>query len=428
MLDQYLPITDIYAREIIDSRGNPSIEVEALAGGLYTGRVTVPSGSMAGRRGAAVELRDGEDRYGGWGVQQAVENVNARIAPELVGMNALEQVCIDRTLLRLDGTPDKRNMGANAVLGVSAAVAKAAAAALRIPLYAYLGGAAVRNIPVPAMTMLEGGGSTLDLKEYMILPAGACCCREGIRMCSEIYHSLEEILRRGGHKTAVGHEGGFVPDLKDTRQALELIMEAILAAGCTPGEEIRMALHVSAERLYDRKIRKYCFAGETKMHGHKVERSREELMEYYEELADDFPVAFIEDPLDGDDREGWEQLTERLEGKVCVTGDGFFTGSDRGLQKSIKERTAGGLVIRPGQIGTVTEIAERMEKARQAGCQLVLSQRSGETEDAFGADLAVAFRARILKAGAPCRSERTAKYNQLLRIEEKLGEAAAYGC
>lgn len=426
---QYLPITDVYAREIIDSRGNPTIEVEVLAADKYLGRASVPSGASTGQY-EAVELRDGEERYGGKGVQQAAENVNTKIASEIIGKNVRDQVALDELLIKLDGTPNKRNMGANATLGVSMAAARAAAAALRLPLYSYLGGVNAKTMPIPMMNIMNGGqhaDNTIDIQEFMIMPSGACCFREGLRMCSEIYHHLKALLKKQGYSTGVGDEGGFAPNLKDAKEALAFIMEAVQAAGYEPGEDIRIALDVAASELYDSKLKKYVFAGESSMHGFKVARTVEELIDYYEELASEFPVVSIEDPLDEEDWEGWELLTARLERDIQLVGDDLFVTNVRRLRKGIERSVANAILIKVNQIGTLTEAFDAIETAKRAGYQAIISHRSGETEDAVIADIAVAFNAGQIKTGAPCRAERTSKYNQLLRIEERLGDTARYG-
>ncbi|BDZ83517.1 enolase [Claveliimonas bilis] len=426
---QYLPITDVYAREIIDSRGNPTIEVEVLAADKYLGRASVPSGASTGQY-EAVELRDGEERYGGKGVQQAAENVNTKIASEIIGKNVLDQIALDELLIRMDGTPNKRKMGANATLGVSMAAARAAAAALRLPLYSYLGGVNAKTMPIPMMNIMNGGqhaDNTIDIQEFMIMPSGACCFREGLRMCSEIYHHLKALLKKQGYSTGVGDEGGFAPNLKDAKEALSFIMEAVQAAGYEPGEDIRIALDVAASELYDSKLKKYVFAGESSMHGFKVTRTVEELIDYYEELASEFPVVSIEDPLDEEDWEGWELLTARLERDIQLVGDDLFVTNVRRLRKGIERSVANAILIKVNQIGTLTEAFDAIETAKKAGYQAIISHRSGETEDAVIADIAVAFNAGQIKTGAPCRAERTSKYNQLLRIEERLGDTARYG-
>lgn len=425
---KYLPITDIYAREILDSRGNPTIEVEVLAGENYLGRAAVPSGASTGQF-EALELRDGDGRYKGLGVERAADHVNARIAPQITGMNVFGQTAIDACLLRLDGTDNKSNLGANAMLGVSMAAARAAAAALGIPLYSYLGGVNAKRVPVPMMNIMNGGrhaDNTIDIQEFMIMPTGAGSFREGLRMCAEIYHTLKQLLKAEGLSTAVGDEGGFAPDLEDARAALTLIVNAVRRAGYRPGEDISIALDVAASELYDRKFKKYVFEGEGKMQGGNVVRSVEELIDYYEELIEEFPVVSIEDPLDEEDWDGWELLTTRLGFHVQLVGDDLFVTNTKRLHTGIKKEVANAIFIKVNQIGTLTEAFDAIEMAKNAGYRTIISHRSGETADTIIADIAVAFNAGQIKTGAPCRSERVEKYNQLLRIEERLGEAAEY--
>lgn len=425
---EYLSITDVYAREILDSRGNPTIEVEILAGDKYYGRASVPSGASTGQY-EAVELRDHEKRYQGLGVEQAVDNVNAKIAPAIIGVNVFDQAKIDGILTKLDGTENKANLGANAILGVSMAAARAAAKALHIPLYSYLGGTNAKQMPVPMMNIMNGGkhaDNTIDIQEFMIMPVGACCFKEGLRMCSEIYHTLKKLLKSQGHSTAVGDEGGFAPNLPDAREALKFIVDAIETAGYKPRKDVMIALDVAATELYDRNFKKYVFEGEGRMHGHKVIRSVEELIDYYEELSLEFPIISIEDPLDEEDWEGWELLTTRLERDMQLVGDDLFVTNTKRLKKGIDTEVANAILIKVNQIGTLTEAFDAIEMAKNAGYRVVVSHRSGETADPIIADIAVAFNAGQIKTGAPCRSERVAKYNQLLRIEERLGEAARY--
>ena len=428
-MHKYLPITDVYAREILDSRGNPTIEVEVLAGETQLGRASVPSGASTGQY-EALELRDKEARYGGLGVELAVDHVNAKIAPAVIGVNVFDQPMIDRIMQKLDGTGNKSNLGANAMLGVSMAAARAAARALRIPLYSYLGGTNAKRLPVPMMNIMNGGrhaDNTIDIQEFMIMPVGACCFKEGLRMCAEIYHALKRLLKKHGYSTAVGDEGGFAPDLPDAKEALRFIMEAVQGAGYRPGEDIRVALDVAATELYDHKSRKYIFEGESRMHGHQVVRSAEELIDYYEELAEEFPIASIEDPLDEEDWEGWEILTTRLGVNLQLVGDDLFVTNVDRLKKGIEQGVANAILIKVNQIGTLTEAFDAIEMAKNAGYRTIVSHRSGETADSIIADIAVAFNSGQIKTGAPCRSERVEKYNQLLRIEEKLGDVAEYG-
>ena len=423
-----LPITDIYAREILDSRGNPTIEVEVLAGEKHVGRADVPSGASTGQF-EALELRDKEERYGGLGVERAVDHVNARIAPEIQGMNVFDQAAIDEVLIRLDGTENKSNLGANAMLGVSMAAARAAAEALGRPLYAYLGGVNANRMPVPMMNIMNGGkhaDNTIDIQEFMIMPIGACCFREGLRMCAEIYHALKKILKREGLSTAVGDEGGFAPNLPDAKAALAYMSNAIREAGYRPGEDVCFALDVAATELYDKKFQKYVFEGEGQMQGKNVIRSAEELIDYYEELIEQFPILSIEDPLDEEDWEGWELITTRLGLHVQLVGDDLFVTNTKRLAKGIERNAANAILVKVNQIGTLTEAFHAIDMAKTSGYRTIISHRSGETADTIIADIAVAFNAGQIKTGAPCRSERVEKYNQLLRIEEKLGEVAEY--
>lgn len=427
-MQKYLPITDVYAREILDSRGNPTIEVEVLAGEEYLGRASVPSGASTGQY-EALELRDRAARYGGLGVELAADHVNARIAPAIIGVNVFDQPAIDRIMIQLDGTENKSNLGANAMLGVSMAAARAAAKALKIPLYAYLGGTNAKRLPVPMMNIMNGGrhaDNTIDIQEFMIMPAGACCFKEGLRMCAEIYHALKNLLKKHGYSTAVGDEGGFAPDLPDAREALRFITEAVQNAGYKSGKDIVIALDVAATELYDKNFKKYTFVGESKMHGHQVVRSAEELIDYYEELAEEFPIVSIEDPLDEEDWEGWEILTARLGVNLQLVGDDLFVTNARRLKKGIERGAANAILIKVNQIGTLTEAFDAIEMAKNAGYKTIVSHRSGETADSIIADIAVAFNSGQIKTGAPCRSERVEKYNQLLRIEEHLEDVAEY--
>lgn len=419
-----ISITDIYAREILDSRGNPTIEVEVLAGENAIGRAQVPSGASKGRF-EAVELRDGGERYHGLGVLEAVNHVNDRIAREIIGMNVLEQCEIDRMLKKLDRTEDKSNLGANAMLGVSLAVAKAAANALQIPLYRYVGGVHVKKMPMPMMNILNGGShadNTIDIQEFMILPIKASCFKEGLRMCAEIYQELKHILKKKGFQTSVGDEGGFAPNLTDTKEALRILVKAIGKAGYKPGEDVALALDAAASSLYKKEYKTYVFPGEGKMVGHGVIRSSEELIDYYQELIDEFPIVSIEDPLDEEDWEGWELITARLGQDIQLVGDDLFVTNPKRLETGIQKHVANSILIKVNQIGTLTEALDTVELAKRAGYGVIISHRSGETEDTVIADLAVALQAEQIKAGAPCRSERVAKYNQLLRIEENLLE------
>ncbi len=429
----YLEIVEIFAREIMDSRGNPTVETEVIVrsredGKLIMGRAAVPSGASTGRF-EAVELRDGDKRYNGNGVKKAVSHINDKIAKELVGKNALNQKKIDERLLELDGTENKKRLGANALLGVSMAVAKAAANALEMPLYRYLGGTYAHQLPVPMMNILNGGKhaeNTVDFQEFMIMPFSAGSFSEGLRVCSEIYHSLKKLLKENNLSTGVGDEGGFAPNLKDAREVLTYMVEAVKDAGYKPGEDIKIALDVAASELYQEETGMYYFPGESRMRGEEVLRDAGEMISCYEQLAEEFPIYSIEDGLAEDDWEGWQKMTARLGEKLQLVGDDLFVTNPRRLDAGIKIQAANAILIKVNQIGTVTEAMEAIESARKAGYHTIISHRSGETEDTFIADLAVAVNAGQIKTGAPCRSERVAKYNQLLRIEEELGSAACY--
>ena len=419
---QHLPIRDVYAREILDSRGNPTIEVEVLVGDHTVGRASVPSGASTGKF-EATELRDGGARYQGKGVQRAVEHVNAHLANAVIGMNVFDQKEIDRVLCKTDGSVNKKNLGANALLGVSLAVAHAAANALRLPLYKYLGGVNAKRLPVPMMNILNGGAhadNTLDFQEFMIMPVGAENFREGLRMCAEIYQVLKQLLKKAGLETAVGDEGGFAPDLPGAREALQFLKDAVEEAGYEMGKDIRIALDVAASELYHAESGKYLFPGESKMTGQKIVRTAEEMIDYYQELALEFPICSIEDPLDEEDWDGWELLTTRLGGEIQLVGDDLFVTNTKRLKQGIERNVANAILVKVNQIGTLTEAIEAIELAQKSGYRAIVSHRSGETEDTTIADLAVAFNTGQIKTGAPCRGERVAKYNQLLRIAETL--------
>ena len=419
---QHLPIRDVYAREILDSRGNPTIEVEVLAGDHTVGRASVPSGASTGKFEAA-ELRDGGARYQGKGVQRAVEHVNAHLANAVIGLNVFDQKEIDHVLCKTDGSVNKKNLGANALLGVSLAAAHAAANALRLPLYKYLGGVNAKRLPVPMMNILNGGAhadNTLDFQEFMIMPVGAENFREGLRMCAEIYHVLKQLLKKAGLETAVGDEGGFAPDLPGAREALQFLKDAVEEAGYEMGKDIRIALDVAASELYHAESGKYLFPGESKMTGQKIARTAEEMIDYYQELALEFPICSIEDPLDEEDWDGWELLTTRLGGEIQLVGDDLFVTNTKRLKQGIERNVANAILVKVNQIGTLTEAVEAIELAQKSGYRAIVSHRSGETEDTTIADLAVAFNTGQIKTGAPCRGERVAKYNQLLRIAETL--------
>lgn len=432
---RYLPVRRIHARQVLDSRGNPTVEVEVTAGegivGIhgYTARAIVPSGASTGRF-EAVELRDGEKgKYLGLSVEKAVNNVNTKLAEAIVGENALDQMNIDRLLAEVDGTDNKSSIGANAVLGVSLAVARAAAEALRIPLYQYLGGCHTRKLPVPMMNILNGGrhaDNTVDLQEFMIMPVGAEDFSEGIRMCVEIYQFLKIILKEKNLSTAVGDEGGFAPDLEDSRDALALIIQAVERAGYEPGKQIAIAIDAAASELYEEEKGVYYFPGESKMKGKDVFRDSSEMIEYYEGLLEEFPVVSLEDGLEEDDWEGWKKLTERMGDKIQLVGDDLFVTNKKRLTCGIRLQAANAVLVKVNQIGTLTEAMDTVRLAQENGYRAVISHRSGETEDSFIADLAVATGAGQIKTGAPCRSDRNAKYNQLLRIAEQLGENGEY--
>ncbi len=429
----FVEIYDVYAREILDSRGNPTVEVEVLAGlddgSQVMGRAAVPSGASTGAF-EAVELRDGDKgRYLGLGVEKAVENVNEIIAEEIVGMNALDQVAIDMKMLELDGTPNKAKLGANAILGVSIAVAKAAAEALSMPLYQYLGGFTARQLPVPMMNILNGGkhaDNTVDLQEFMVMPVGATSFKEGLRMCAEVYHNLKKVLKAKGLSTAVGDEGGFAPDLATAEEVIEIILEAVKKAGYEPGKDIRVAMDPAATELFDEKDKKYHFPGESKMAGREIVRTSEEMVDYYENLVNKFPIISIEDGLAEEDWDGWKLLNERLGDKIQLVGDDLFVTNTERLQKGIDLDVANSILIKVNQIGTLTETFNAIELAKRNNMTAVVSHRSGETEDSTIADIVVAVNAGQIKTGAPARSDRVAKYNQLIRIEEELGDIAEY--
>lgn len=432
---RYLPVRRVYARQVLDSRGNPTVEVEVTVGegivGIngYTASAMVPSGASTGKF-EAVELRDGKKGYyTGLSVEKAVQNVNTKLADAVIGENALDQNRIDQILVDTDGTDNKSSVGANATLGVSLAVARAAAMALRIPLYQYLGGCHSKRMPVPMMNILNGGkhaDNTVDLQEFMIMPAGAENFAEGIRMCVEIYQTLKILLKERKLATAVGDEGGFAPDLADSRDVLALIVSAIEKAGYKPGEDIVIAIDAAASELYDENLNCYYFPGESQMKGKEILRDTGEMIAYYEGLIDEFPIVSIEDGLQEDDWEGWKQMTEKLGNKVQLVGDDLFVTNMKRLRCGIQLNAANAILIKVNQIGTLSEAMDAVEMAQKAGYRAVISHRSGETEDAFIADFAVASGSGQIKTGAPCRSDRTAKYNQLLRIADKLETSAVY--
>ena len=432
-MSAYLEITKIHAREILDSRGNPTVEAEVTVknpndGRTYTGLAAVPSGASTGRF-EAVELRDGETRYFGLGVQHAVKNVNEKIAPALNGCNAMNQVAIDRKLVELDGTESKENLGANATLSVSIACAKAAAAALDMPLYRYLGGIWTKLLPMPMMNILNGGkhaANTVDFQEFMIMPVRARNFAEALRICAEVYHNLKKLLEQRGLSTGVGDEGGFAPDLPDAESVLQFLVDAIRAAGYEPGEDIRIAMDAASSELYNEKTGMYHFPGESSLKGQEIIRSTEDMIAYYEELTKEFPIISIEDGLAEDDWDGWQELTKRLGSKVQLVGDDLFVTNTKRLDAGIKLNCANAILVKVNQIGTLTEAFEAVDMAHKAGYRAVISHRSGETEDNTIADIAAAWNAGQIKTGAPCRSDRVSKYNRLLRIEEELDGVSDY--
>ena len=422
-MDEEMLIRDIFARGILGSRGNPTIEAEVLAGENIVGRAAVPSGASTGKY-EAVELRDQEERYGGKGVERAVENVNSCLAKAVIGMNVFDQKEIDRALCKADGTENKSNLGANAILGVSMAAARAAAKGLNIPLYRYLGGVQAKKMPVPMMNILNGGvhaDNPLDIQEFMIVPVRETSFRERLRICAEIYHMLRAVLKGKGLQTGVGDEGGFAPELADTKEALRTIRDAAERAGYRMGRDIMIALDVAASELYIEEKGGYIFAGEGKK-GEPVVRTTEEMISYYEELVEEFPIFSIEDPLDEEDWDGWKKLTKKIGNRVQLVGDDLFVTNAQRLRKGIELGAANAILIKVNQIGTLSETFETIKTAQEAGYNVIVSHRSGETEDTIIADIAVAFNTGQIKTGAPCRSERVAKYNRLLRIEEQIGE------
>ncbi|ANX13555.1 phosphopyruvate hydratase [Fictibacillus arsenicus] len=416
-------IIEIYAREVLDSRGNPTVEVEVYTESGAFGRAIVPSGASTGEY-EAVELRDGDkERYLGKGVMNAVNNVNENIAPELIGFDVLDQVGIDQTLIELDGTENKGKLGANAILGVSMAVAHAAADFLNVPLYMYLGGFNSKTLPVPMMNILNGGehaDNNVDIQEFMVMPVGAESFPEALRMGTEIFHSLKAVLKEKGLNTAVGDEGGFAPNLSSNEEALQTIMEAIEKAGYKPGEEVRLAMDVAASELFKKEDGKYHLSGEG------VVKSSEEMVAFYEELVNKYPIVSIEDGLDENDWEGFKLLTERIGDRVQLVGDDLFVTNTTKLSEGIEKGIGNSILIKVNQIGTLTETFDAIEMAKRAGYTAVISHRSGESEDSTIADIAVATNAGQIKTGAPSRTDRVAKYNQLLRIEDELGNLAVY--
>lgn len=427
-MKQYLQIETVYAREILDSRGNPTVEVEVVVDGGYVGRAAVPSGASTGAF-EAVELRDGDkSRYLGKGTQKAVDNVNDIIAPEIEGMNALDQVEIDEAMIALDGTPNKGKLGANAILGVSIAVARAAAEALGVSLYNYLGGVNAKELPVPMMNILNGGkhaDNTVNIQEFMIMPVGAPSFKEALRMCAEVFHNLKSVLKEAGLATSVGDEGGFAPNLSSDEEAFQFIVKAIEKAGYKPGVDFKLAIDAAATEMYDeaKKIGKegcYYFWKTDKLY------TAEEMVAFWEEMVSKYPLISLEDALAEEDWEGWKLLTEKLGSKVQLVGDDLFVTNTERLEKGIKLGVANSILIKLNQIGTITETLDAIKMANRAGYTAVVSHRSGETEDTTIADLVVAMNAGQIKTGAPSRTDRVCKYNQLMRIEEELGSVSQY--
>ncbi|MBE5944935.1 MAG: phosphopyruvate hydratase [Lachnospiraceae bacterium] len=420
-------IKHLTAREILDSRGNPTVEVEVITESGASGIASVPSGASTGEY-EAHELRDEEKRYMGKGVEKAVTNINTRISDRLIGMNVYEQAEIDRVLKDADGTKNKSKLGANAILGVSLSVARAAANSLKMPLYRYIGGTNSKKLPLPMMNIMNGGchaDNTVDLQEFMIAPVGADSFKNGLLMCAEIYHTLKKILSENNLSTGVGDEGGFAPNLGSSAEVLDYLVEAIKGAGYKPYDDVKIAIDAAASELYDDNTDMYYFPGESKMAGREIYRNSEEMVQYYEELLKKYPIYSIEDGLDENDMKGWKVMTFRLGDKIQLVGDDLFVTNTNRLSQGIKDGIANAILIKYNQIGTLTEAMDAIEMAKRAGYSTVISHRSGETEDSFIADLAVAVNAGQIKTGAPCRGERTAKYNQLLRIEEELGKVAS---
>lgn len=427
-MNNEMRIREIRGREVMDSRGNPTVEAEVILENGAKGRAIVPSGASTGKF-EAVELRDGQERYRGLGVLKAVNHVNTQIATALTGMCAIDQRSIDKALIEIDGTENKGRLGANALLSVSLATAKAAATALDLPLYRYLGGVNACKMPVPMMNILNGGkhaDNTVDLQEFMIMPIGAGRFNEGLRMCAEVYHSLKSILNALGLSTAVGDEGGFAPDLKDARSVLGVMTEAIEKAGYRPGVDLAIAIDAAASELYEEGSGTYYFPGESKMCGEEIRRSAPEMVDYFEALLDEFPIVSIEDGLQEEDWTGWKLMTKRLGNRVQLVGDDLFVTNTERLYRGIQQCIGNAILVKVNQIGTLSEAMDAIEMAHKAGYRAVVSHRSGETEDTTIADLAVAVNAGQIKTGAPCRTDRVAKYNQLLRIEESLQQNMRY--
>lgn len=427
----FCPILDVKAREILDSRGNPTVEAEVICEAGIAGRASVPSGASTGKF-EALELRDRDekDRYDGKGVNKAVANVNVDIKDIVAGHSVTEQMHLDRMMIAYDGTENKSRLGANAMLSVSMASARAGAEMSGLPLFQYLGGTYAHILPVPMMNIINGGAHTtsaLDFQEFMIMPVGACCFREALRMGTEVYHVLRKLLLEDGHVTAVGDEGGFAPNLKNAEEALDYLMRAVERAGYQPGDDVTFAMDAAASELYNDETGKYIFEGEGCLKGSPVVRSADEMIAYYKKLTEKYPLRSIEDGLDEEDWEGWVHMTRELGNRVQLVGDDLFVTNSARLQRGIQMGAANAILIKVNQIGTVSEAMKAIETAKRAGYKVIVSHRSGETEDSFIADLAVGVNAGQIKTGAPCRSDRVVKYNQLLRIEDMLGASAAYG-
>lgn len=427
----FCPILDVKAREILDSRGNPTVEAEVICEAGIAGRASVPSGASTGKF-EALELRDRDekDRYDGKGVNKAVANVNVDIKDIVAGHSVTEQMHLDRMMIAYDGTENKSRLGANAMLSVSMVSARVGAEMSGLPLFQYLGGTYAHILPVPMMNIINGGAHTtsaLDFQEFMIMPVGACCFREALRMGTEVYHVLRKLLLEDGHVTAVGDEGGFAPNLKNAEEALDYLMRAVERAGYQPGEDVTFAMDAAASELYNDETGKYIFEGESRLKGSPVVRSADEMIAYYKKLTEKYPLRSIEDGLDEEDWEGWVHMTRELGNRVQLVGDDLFVTNSARLQRGIQMGAANAILIKVNQIGTVSEAMKAIETAKRAGYKVIVSHRSGETEDSFIADLAVGVNAGQIKTGAPCRSDRVVKYNQLLRIEDMLGASAAYG-
>lgn len=428
-MKQYVEIESVFAREIMDSRGNPTVEVEVVAEGGFLGRAAVPSGASTGAF-EAIELRDGDkQRYLGKGVLKAVDNVNNIIAPEVEGMNVFDQVAIDNLMLSLDGTPNKEKLGANAILGVSLAVAKAAAEVLGLGLYQYVGGVNAKTLPVPMMNIINGGkhaDNSVNIQEFMIMPVGASSFKQALQMCAEVFHGLKKVLKAKGYSTAVGDEGGFAPNLKSDEEAIQVILEAISETGFEAGKDFRIAIDAAATEMYDEAKKAGLPEGSYLFWKSGISKSRKEMVEFWAELAEKYPIISLEDGVGEEDWEGWKLLTDKLGSKIQLVGDDLFVTNTERLKRGIDMGIGNSILIKVNQIGTLTETLDAIQMANRAGYTAVTSHRSGETEDATIADIAVATNSGQIKTGAPSRTDRVAKYNQLIRIEEELGEIAEY--